>query len=323
MRAKAELAAKDFDGADRDLQRTINLAPQQSTGYVALANLRTVQKRFDDARVLFEQALTKNPADLEGLAGLVQLNLMQKDPTAAVARINQQITKVPANPGLYLLRGQVQMATKDYRSAEESFNESLRLEPNSTDALLALSKAQLASGSAQQARDSYEKAIQQKPRDARAYLLLGFLDEAEGNWQDAERQYQKLLSIEPDNAIAANNLAYDLLEHSGNIDRAATLAEKAHRLMPRASTMADTLGWAYVKKGTPGRAINLLGPLVGASPDNPIYRYHLGVAYEKNSEADKAREQFERALQLNPPQTERTKIQEALEVLAKDPVQSR
>jgi Flp pilus assembly protein TadD len=186
------------------------------------------------------------------------------------------------------------------------------LDPNSVDAILSLTTAQIARGSIKQAIASYQRAIRQDPRDVRAYVLLGSLQESRGNWQEAQQQYQKAISVQPNNPAAANNLAYLLLEHGGNIDVALSLAQTARRLMPDMPNTADTLAWVYVSKGAFGLAVDLLQEAIHASPANPTYHYHLGVAYQKSNDAPRARAQFERALQLNPPGTQIDQIRKAL-----------
>jgi Flp pilus assembly protein TadD len=133
-----------------------------------------------------------------------------------------------------------------------------------------------------------------------------------GHWQEAEQEYQKALSVQPENPAAANNLAYLLLEHGGNTDVALSLAQAARRVMPNSPNTADTLAWAYISKGAFGSAVDLLQEATNTSPANPTYHYHLGVAYQKSHDAARAKAQFERALQLHPPQPEQDQIRKAL-----------
>lgn len=62
---------------------------------------------------------------------------------------------------------------------------------------------------------------------------------------------------------------------------------------------------------------------VGSTVVSHSCRFMYGLGYEKNSEDGEAREQFDRALQLNPHQTERNKIQEALATVSKSSVPNR
>ena len=312
MRATANIADRQADAAEADLQKAISLSPDDSRGYTGLAGLRVAEKKTAEAIKLYEQALTKNPKDLQALSGLVQIRLTDKQPAAAVARIQQQISTVPDQPDLYVLLGRVQLELKNYDEAEKVLSRAVELNPNNVDAILALTSAQLSRGSVDQAIDSYKRAIQQDPRDLRPYILLGSLEEGQGHWQDAQQHYQKALDIQPDNPAAANNLAYLLLSHNGNIDVALSLAETARRQLPEVPNTADTLAWAYISKGVYGLAIDLLQEAVNASPQNATYHYHLGIAYQKNNDMAHAKEQFQKALQLNPAGTDIDTIRKAL-----------
>jgi tetratricopeptide (TPR) repeat protein len=311
MRAGSNLA-KDPVAAQADLQKVLAIAPEDSRGYTGMAQLQARQKKYAEANKLFEQALGKNPRDLQAMMGLTQLLVLQKQPAQAAARVHQQIERAPDDPDLYLLLGEFQMAQKEYKAAEQSLGKVLELNPKNVDGVLALAAAQNSLGGVDEAATSYERAIQQAPRDVRAYILLGSLEESRGRWQEAQQHYQKVLNIQSDNPVAANNLAYSLLEHSGNADLALSFAQTARRGLPDQPSTADTLAWAYIHKGAYALAIDLLENVVKAEPANSTYHYHLGLAYQKNHDDSQAKAHFVRALQLNPPQSQADEIRKAL-----------
>jgi Flp pilus assembly protein TadD len=188
----------------------------------------------------------------------------------------------------------------------------VQLDPKSIDAILTLTAVQLALGSVDQAEVSYRNAIQQAPTDVRPYIMLGSLEETQGKWQEAQDLYQRALGLQADNAAAANNLAYLMLTHGGNVDVALTFAQTARRAKPDVPNTADTLAWAYIQKGVYGSAVDLLQEAVQQAPTNPTYHYHLGIAYQKNKDDANAKIQFERALQLNPQPAQESEIRQQL-----------
>jgi len=133
-----------------------------------------------------------------------------------------------------------------------------------------------------------------------------------GNCREAIEFYRKALQVQPDFALAANNLAYLLLEHGQDNNSALTLAQTARRGLPDLPNTADTLAWAYYHIGAYSSAIDLLQDAVKKSPANPTYRYHLGLAYAKSNDLQHAREEFHRALKLKPTGSEVGDIQKAL-----------
>src|SRR5262249_51371415 len=84
---------------------------------------------------------------------------------------------------------------------------------------------------------------------------------------------------------ASNNLAYVMLQQGGNIDMAISLAQTARRLMPDSPNAADTLGWAYYKKGLYPTAIDLFKEALKKVPNDPTFQEHLRQAQQAQPQA--------------------------------------
>ena len=175
-----------------------------------------------------------------------------------------------------------------------------------------LANAEASQGSVDQAIANYQRAIQDNPKDVRLYVFLGNLFEARGNWQQAQDEFQKALQVQPDYPVAANNLAYQMLEHGGNVNVALSLAQTARRGLPDLPNSADTLGWAYYYQGAYSSAVSTLQEAVNANPQNPTYHYHLGMAYEKSDNYAMARKELEDTLKISPNFTHADEIRKIL-----------
>jgi tetratricopeptide (TPR) repeat protein len=109
--------------------------------------------------------------------------------------------------------------------------------------------------------------------------------------------------MQPNNPLAYNNLAYVMLEQGGNGNVALSMAQTARRGIPESPNAADTLGWAYYRKGAYKSALNLFKEAITLNKDHPgdaTFHYHLGLAYQKTDQTALAKQQFERALKINP-----------------------
>ncbi|MGA9505292.1 MAG: tetratricopeptide repeat protein, partial [Terriglobales bacterium] len=62
----------------------------------------------------------------------------------------------------------------------------------------------------------------------------------------------------------------------------------------------DTLGWAFYHKHVYTSAINLFKEAVQKDPSNPLYNFHLGLAYAKSGQAALARQQLDRVVRIKP-----------------------
>jgi tetratricopeptide (TPR) repeat protein len=121
----------------------------------------------------------------------------------------------------------------------------------------------------------------------------------QGKPAESRARFEKILSIDPRAAVAANNLAYMDAEAGTNLDVALNRAQTAKAALPEDADVNDTLGWIYVKRGLPALAITPLEQAIQKDPKNPLYHYHLGMAYVGSGDRDRARPALQKALELS------------------------
>ena len=310
--AKALFAKGDQAGAEADLKRAMDIAPRNSLPYELMGDLRVAQKKPDEAEKFYSQALVLNPSAANALTGLVNINLARKMPAQALRVVQDQIARVPDNSTFYLLLGQVELANQDPADAQPALQKAIDLDKHNVQAVLLLSNVLASRGSADQAIAAYQRALVSNPSDLRLYIGLASLFETRGEWQQAQDLYKKALQIQPDNPLAANNLAYLMLEHGGDVNVALSLAQTGRRGLPNSPASADTLGWAYYHQGAYNAAVDALQQAVSGDPKNPTYHYHLGMTYEKANNLALAKKQFESTLQISPNYSEAAEIRELL-----------
>ncbi|MBV8894245.1 MAG: tetratricopeptide repeat protein, partial [Acidobacteria bacterium] len=303
LRAVAEVNRKQIEDGENDLEKAMAVAPNNPVGYIQMGNLRALESRPAEALKFYEQALARDDDAAEALLGIANVYLAQKQPEKAIARVQAQLGKRPANSNYHYILGSLLIERKDLAGSEAELKRAIDLDKNNVNALLKLGQVEVARGSADQAIATYLASAKSNPGDLRFLILTGELYEAKKDWDKAKEMYQKALQIQPDNPLASNNLAYVMLEQGGNVDVALSMAQVARRGMPESPNAADTLGFAYMQKGAYNSAIDLFKEAIkldkNPAPD-PTFYYHLGLAYEKTQQAGLAKQQFERALKINP-----------------------
>lgn len=314
-RSAVKASRKDLTGTEADLKQAIKVAPTNPLGHTRMGQLLTAERRLKDAEHAFEEALQYGPDFGEALRGLVRIYLLQKNPTKAVERVNEQIAKVPNSSDFHLLLGQLLVDRNDLEKAEAALQKATDLDRKNMNAFVLLTQVQTARGSQDSAIATCQRNIQENPSDVRSYVQLGVLEQTRGNWQMAQDLYQKALQVEPDQPIAANDLAYLMLAHDGNPDLALSLAQTARRGLPDTPDVADTLAWAYYKKGEYDTAIDLLKEALNKNPNDAAFHYHLGMAYEKKQDRTNATQHLERVLQINPSFPNANEIRQTLAAL--------
>jgi len=136
--------------------------------------------------------------------------------------------------------------------------------------------------------------------------------DAAGRHKEALVAYQNALRLESENPIALNNYAFLIAETGGDLDQALTFAQRAKQKLPQVYEIWDTLGWIYPKKHLSENAVEVFQDLVNKAPDQPTYRYHLGMALFQKGDKLKAQKELQTALQHKPSKEEEGKIKELL-----------
>jgi len=317
FRAMAEANQKQPDKAEADLNRAIQLAPQNPLGFAKMGEWWLTQRRYADAEKFYEQALVRDPNFSDALRGLIATYTEEKQPARALARVQAQITKAPQNSDYYFILGGLQVNKKDFAAAESSLRKAISLDQNNMNAFFLLGQVEVQQGSLDKAIASSYEWIRQNPKDVQAYVLTGSLEDARGDWKKAQDLYKKALEIQPSYPLAENNLAYSMLENGGNADVALSLAQSAHSALPKLAALSDTLAWAYYHKGMYRTTISLLQEALKEEALKPeekaAYHYHLGLAYEKSNDLPQAKVHLRRALELDDKSAQAELVRKALE----------
>ena len=316
LHATARINQGDAAGAEADLKQLIQNAPQNPLGYAKLGQLRASSKRWHEAEALYRDALNRSPNSLEAIQGIVDLDFQRGKPDDAIRFIQEKINADSTDAALYLVQGHAFARAKQLQDAKKSFFRCIELDKQNLTAFAMLAQVEQILGDLPAAIGHYRQAIAIAPHNAGLYTTLGTLHESQGNWQEAQGLYQRALAIQPEEALAANNLAYIMLEHGGNVTVALTLAQTARRGFPNFPHSADTLGWAYYHNTAYSLAAPLLEDAVKAAPSNATYRYHLGMTYQKLHDLTRARIELEKSVRIDPQAPAAEKASRALSELA-------
>jgi tetratricopeptide (TPR) repeat protein len=299
-RGTGEASRQMFAQAEQDYRTAMKLKPEAAAPYLQLGKLRIVQKRAPEAVVLLEQALDRDPGNIEAVRLLVSYDVSRGQVENASVRVKKLIAELPNKSGLYDLLAELQAQQKNFDRAAETAKTAMELNPADGEAFLLFAQIQIARGHMSEAVESWGRWVEKHPNDPGALALLGTFAESGGDKSKAESYYRKALGIQPQQALAANNLAYMMLEKGENIDLALSLAQTARRSMPNSPNTADTLAWAYYHKAAYSFARDLLEEAVQANDASPTMQYHLGMVYTKLHDKASAATHLRKVISLSP-----------------------
>ncbi len=279
--------------AKYDLQDVVRLTPRSSGAMVNLAKVFIAEKNAAAALDLYEKAYAADTKNFDAISGIVNMSIQMGQTEKAHARI---AAFIDANAGkgdviaaLRYLNATVFTAEKNNPAAEKELMASIELDADYLPAYSAYASLLTSQNRTDEALAQYKKVIEKKPA-AQVYTMIGILEDGRGNTAEAEANYRKALDIAPDSAIAANNLAWLLADHSGNLDEALRLANGAVARNQNVAEYYDTLGWVYLKKGLNSPAVEQFKKAVALEESNakkngttpkPDYRNRLAQAMAK------------------------------------------
>jgi tetratricopeptide (TPR) repeat protein len=298
--ARALLAAGDLESARLEAQILQRGAGDAAAVQTFIGDLAYRTRDRQGARRAYERAVALDPGAVDALTGLVTLDVGAKKLDVAIARVDAQLAKQPRNARLLMLAARTHLTAGHTEKGEALLRSAIEVDPSYYDAYRVLGEVYADNQRIDDARREYERLVQTKPDDSPAHTMIAILLQQQGNMEEARKRYEKVLELDPRSAVAANNLAYMQAEKGTDLDRALNLAQTAKAELPDDADIDDTLGWIYVKRNLHGLAIDTLRRSVDRQPDNALYQYHLGVAYLKAGDKERARKALEGAMKADP-----------------------
>jgi tetratricopeptide (TPR) repeat protein len=109
--------------------------------------------------------------------------------------------------------------------------------------------------------------------------MVGLILEAEQRTADAQAQYAAVLERHPQAAVAANNLAW-LLMQQNRLDDALRYALVAKSQLRHSPQVDDTLGWIYFQRKQLRDALPLVTAAAERQPESAVYQSHRKAVEE-------------------------------------------
>jgi tetratricopeptide (TPR) repeat protein len=291
--------------------------PDSVTALNLQAALQLAERQPEAARASYARALALAPNDLEAIQGLVRIDLDGGRSKEALTRVEAGLKTEAPGADFLVLAARAYGRAGDLRRAEDLLKRAIDVEPTRLAAYGLLGSLYVEEKRLDEATRQFQALVDRNPTDVGAGTMLGALFEIQKRLPDAEQQYRKIVTANPRAAVAANNLAWLLIDSDRNLDEGLQFAESAQQTLPDEPHITDTLGWAYYKKGRFDQAVRMLSRSVEAGATDPDTRYRLGLAYAGANDPRRAREQLNLALKLKPDSTLAAEAKRTLATLGK------
>ena len=305
VKAKRVASAERYLGSGRVNEAIVEyraaLHADQNDGQLRLRLAELYERKGDAGTAEFEyvraaEALP-NRVDLQVRAGNIHLSSGRFDDAKLSAE--RAVAASPGNIEAMLLAARTSAALGDDAAAEQWFRRALLKAPKSLAAYAGLGQLYSRQGRLDEALREFEAMAALEEQPVISLTLAGTILQSQGKILQAQARFERALRADPSAPVAANNLAWILLETGGNLDVALGLAQTAKRGLPHSAEVDDTLGMIYFKKNLFSMAIPAFKASVARVPSAAAYHHHLGLAYAKTGALAPARQALSRALSID------------------------
>ena len=292
-------------------KRVIKIKPDDIGTLKAMGFLNLKSGHLEEAKKTFEQILTLAPQDVRsnlGL-GLVLQELAyrmqtddnwtsQNEPIAKYYKGQTLITDAEKYLGRAIFLSLAIVNRSDNGRRQATYR---RL---AVDAQYALGNVYLLFEKYEDAKEIFTQLLANDDEHIGALYGIASAYQSMEDFDNAEAYLRKTLSLEPAHEYALNALGYLYAEKGTKLDEAEALIKRALEQAPEKGEYLDSLGWVFFKQGRFAEAVTMLEKAIQQSPKNVIILIHLGDAYLKNSEPDKARDAWKEAQTVEPENAE-------------------
>jgi Flp pilus assembly protein TadD len=298
--------------AGRELTSLEKAYPQERKVQVQLAFLDLGQNRLGPSEERFRKLVRENPGDTGALSGLLDVLAAKGRLDEAIPVLQESLDRSPESDGVRSLLADTALRIGALDLALAQYQQLATSQPNQDRPYVGLGLAHWRKQDLPSAIANFQKASTLAPNDPAPVVLLAQTLVSAGRIPEAIRSYRRALELQPDNAPIMNDLAYEIVEGGGNLDEALELAQRALKKNYQQPQFQDTVGWIYFKKHVSDSAVQIFRSLIDRYPDNPTFRYHLGMALLQKGDKIIARAELKNGLSKRPSPELRRDIEAAL-----------
>jgi tetratricopeptide (TPR) repeat protein len=305
--AKVKLAHQDWVGAHaiadqiRRLgdKRTMLVADQiQGAAFGG-------EKKYSDSLAALQNVYEANPEAVQPMVAMVATYVRAKQPEKAEEFLYAALKANPRNAEALVLLGSLRVLDKKPEQAVDFYRKAIEMQPKRPIGYRALLDLYSQQGKVDEAIKTAQAGLKEDPKSFALGLSLAGLLEAKKQYEPAIAQYEAMLKDQPGSMVLANNLASLLADHrtdKASLEKAVSLTALLKKSdVPQ---FKDTLGWVAYRRGDYTTAVKLLEEAAAKLSKIPLVPYHLGMAYLAMDANQKALEQFKKARDLAPNDTE-------------------
>lgn len=294
---------KDFRTAEKHARAlAASEAAAAGVGQRELARVFEAEGKFGPAVDAYRKALEQKPDSAFSLEGVVRSLYLGKRGAEAAPFLTEHLERYPDHVMARVLLADTLLRERKLEEARAAAELAIEQQPELVRAYIVLATTYQDDPAAR--IGVFERGLKAKPGSGDLALLLAGEHQNAGRPEEAIKVLEQALESKENAPRIANNLAALLIDHRRDDKSHARALEIAKRFANTQNPMyLDTLGWAYYHNEDMDSAIRYLELAVVFGGNEPIVRYHLGMAYLAADNKVGAKEELGKAVAKVPPGT--------------------
>ena len=200
---------------------------------------------------------------------------------------------------IYETIGNIYLKMNKLDKAKQNFQKALALDEKNITALKGLGKIYFSEGNNNSALEKYKKALELDPDNNKLKLNIAEIYEVAGQEDESNKCYKDIIKDAYLDQEANYNIGMMYLR-SGDVDEAEKSLKKALSSNPLHSLIWIDIAGIEITRGNYSIAESYLKPIGFMDEKNSSYYYYSGLINKAQGNLDAAKENFDKAIELEP-----------------------
>lgn len=186
----------------------------------------------------------------------------------------------------------------EWRDKSTLWGSALEVNPLSARAMYSIGHIYLLESDTSKAMHEFSKALKQNPRHVPSLAASALIQLEKGNTISAEKLLKQALNLEPFDVVSAQNMGY-LLEVKNQPLAALPYYKRAVKFSKGNPEPYIDLGTLYLKLNRVDQSIHQFKIAINLKAKSARLHNNLGYAYQIKGQEDHARQEYQKALEIN------------------------
>jgi tetratricopeptide (TPR) repeat protein len=262
------------------------------------AHLLLAVGRVDEAGTDIERALQLNPNDSNALALQTIIAVVQNDKDKALQVAQQAVGTAPDSATAQIALSYAQQARFDLEGVRASLEKAIKLDPHNALAWARLAEIESSFGRLKKALKAAQKAVALEPNLARTQTILGFAYLTQVKTKQAKDAFTKAIALDQADPLPRLGLGLTQIRE-GSLEAGSRDVEVAASLDPNNALIRSYLGKAYYEEKRTGLDEREYAVAKELDPKDPTPWFYDAIAKQTTNRPAEALHDLQHAIELN------------------------